>query len=69
MDIHLLTPQGDQLVVQVVDDRVTVPSSPRRLSQHPADERESGAALCQEPRGDAHACPLGQRKGQLDVSG
>jgi len=25
MDIHLLTPQGDQLVVQVVDGEVVVP--------------------------------------------
>lgn len=28
MEIHLLTPQGDQLVVEVVDGRVIVPSAP-----------------------------------------
>lgn len=28
MDIHLLTPQGDQLVAQVVDGRVIVPPAP-----------------------------------------
>lgn len=26
MDVHLLTPQGNQLVVQVVDGQVLVPS-------------------------------------------
>lgn len=36
MEIHLLTPQGDQLVVQVVDGRVTVPSAPLAPAAAPA---------------------------------
>ena len=27
MEIHIITPQGDQLVVQVVDGHVVVPSA------------------------------------------
>lgn len=30
MDIHLLNPQGEQLVLQVVDGQVVIPPSPNR---------------------------------------
>lgn len=36
MEIHLLTPQGDQLVVEVVDGQVIVPSAPAAAPAQPA---------------------------------
>jgi hypothetical protein len=42
-------------------------TAPRRIAQHPADQRERGAALCQEDSGSPRASALGKLQSKLDV--